>query len=329
MSSLMSDAVSSRHEVRSSTDPLQLKAPPPLGQHPAAVYLSQLRQKSQQTMRRNLDLIAHLLTQGRCDALTLDWSQLRYHHTAAVRAVLVEQFAPSTVNQMLCALRRVLKEAKKLKLMSPTDYTDAVDIESVRVSKELRGRALKKSEIAALMRVIKADLTPSGVRDAAMLAILLGSGLRRSEVVSLDLSDFDPGTGAIKVRGGKGGKDRTVYLPSSGIRAVSAWLRVRGVKAGPLLYPVSKGHRVMKRRLTDQAVLYILQKRALDAGVDSFSPHDCRRTFISDLLDAGADLVTVSQLAGHASPITTSKYDRRGEVAKRKAVELLQFPYDD
>jgi site-specific recombinase XerD len=324
----MSDAVSSRPKVQSSTDSLQLKTPPPLGQHPAAVYLSQLRQRSQKTMRRNLDLIAHLLTSGHCDALTLDWSLLRYHHTAAVRAVLVEQFAPSTVNQMLCALRRVLREAKKLKLMLPTDYTDAVDIESVRVAQELQGRALSSSEMAAIMQVIKADVTPAGVRDAALLAILLGSGLRRTEVVSLDLSDFDPSAGAIKVRGGKGGKDRTVYLPSSGMRAVSAWLRVRGVKAGPLLYPVSKGHRVMKRRLTDQAVLYILQKRALQSGIDSFSPHDCRRTFISNLLDAGADLVTVSQLAGHASPSTTSKYDRRGEEAKRRAVELLHIPYD-
>ncbi len=324
----MSDAIDAL-ATGSSTDYLQLKQPPPLAQHPAAVYLSQLRPKSHKTMRRNLDLIAHLLTQGRCDALTLDWSQLRYRHTAAVRAVLVEQFAPSTVNQMLCALRRVLKEAKKLKLMLPTDYTDAVDIENVRVSEQLRGRALNSKEVAALMRVFKADLTAAGVRDAALLAILLGSGLRRQEVVSLDLRDFDPNSGAIKVRSGKGGKDRTVYLPSSGIRAVSAWLRVRGVKAGPLLYPVSKGHRVMKRRLTDQAVLYILQKRALHAGVDSFSPHDCRRTFISNLLDAGADLVTVSQLAGHASPSTTSKYDRRGEEAKRKAVELLHIPYDD
>jgi site-specific recombinase XerD len=109
---------------------------------------------------------------------------------------------------------------------------------------------------------------------------------------------------------------------------VTDWLKVRGVKAGPLLYPISKGNRVMSRRLTDQAVLYILQKRAEEAEVDSFSPHDCRRTFISDLLEAGADLVTVSQLAGHASPLTTSKYDRRGEVAKQKAVELLQIPYE-
>lgn len=313
----------------SSTDCLQLLQPQSLTQHPAAVYLSQLRKRSQKTMRRSLDLIARLLTQGRSDALTLDWSQLRYHHTVAIRAVLVEQYAPSTVNQMLCALRRVLLSAKKLKLMSPTDYADAADIENVRASSQLRGRALTRAEIAALMRVVKADSTPAGVRDAALLAILLGSGLRRTEVVSLDLSDFDPSTGAIKVRGGKGGKDRTVYLPSSGIRAVSAWLGVRGVKAGPLLYPISKGHRVMKRRLTDQAVLYILQKRAQQALVDAFSPHDCRRTFISNLLDAGADLVTVSQLAGHANPTTTAKYDRRGEAAKRKAVELLHIPYDD
>lgn len=230
---------------------------------------------------------------------------------------------------MLCALRRVLQEAKKLKLMSPTDYIDAVEIESVKVSKQLRGRALNSTEIAALMRVIKSDLTPAGARDAAMLAILLGSGLRRMEVVSLDLSDFDSHTGAIKVRSGKGGKDRTVYLPSSGIPLVSNWIVVRGIDPGPLLRPISKGRRVMPRRLTDQAVLYVLQTRGLEAGVEPFSPHDCRRTFISNLLDAGADLVTVSQLAGHASPLTTSRYDRRGEVAKRRAVELLNLPFSD
>jgi integrase len=144
-------------------------------------------------------------------------------------------------------------------------------------------------------------------------------------VVGLHCQDFDPITGALRVRGGKGGKNRTVYLPTSAKKLVAQWLKVRGVRNGPLLYPVSRGKRIVRRRMTDQAVLYLLQKRATEAGVKSFSPHDCRRTFISDLLDAGVDLVTVSQLAGHSSPLTTARYDRRGEEAKRKAVELLPF----
>lgn len=202
----MSKADNALETTISPHDDLHLLQPQSLVQHPAAVYLSQLRPKSQQTMGRNLDMIASLLTQGQCDRLTLDWSKLRYHHTAAVRAVLVDKFAPSTVNQMLCALRRVLK----LKLMLPSDYTDAVDIENVRFTKELRGRVLKPAEIAVIIQVIKTDLTAAGRRDSALFVVLLGSGVRRQEVVSLDLSDFDPSSGAIKVRGGKGGKDRTV-----------------------------------------------------------------------------------------------------------------------
>jgi site-specific recombinase XerD len=278
-------------------------------------------------MRRHLDLIAASLTQSACDALTLDWAALRYSHTAALRELLRQRYAPSTVNQMLCALRRVLQEARKLKLISPEDLADALALKSVPVNAQLKGRLLDDWEVKALLDVCRCDPMPIGRRDAALLVLLLAGGLRRSEAVNLDLVHLDLSSGVLQINGAKGGKNRSIFLPSNSQPLVHDWLAVRGGERGPLLVAISKSQQLLWRRLSTQSVLYILQKRAQSAGLDGCSPHDCRRTYISNLLSAGVDLVTASRLAGHASPLTTAKYDRRGDEAKRRAVELLNFPF--
>ena len=76
-----------------------------------------------------------------------------------------------------------------------------------------------------------------------------------------------------------------------------------------------------------QAIYNMLFKRSRKQAFTASSPHDMRRTFISHLLDAGADISTVSKMAGHANIQTTARYDRRPEEAKRKAAELLHVPY--
>ncbi|NET71706.1 MAG: site-specific integrase [Sphaerospermopsis sp. SIO1G2] len=130
---------------------------------------------------------------------------------------------------------------------------------------------------------------------------------------------------SLKIRKGKGGKDRIVYLPDSAVKVIEDWLQVRGKETGALICHINKSGAVTLRQLTPQAVLFILQKRGKEAGVENFAAHDFRRTFISELLD-NTDIVTVQKLAGHASPELTSRYDRRGETVKQKAVQAISVP---
>lgn len=102
---------------------------------------------------------------------------------------------------------------------------------------------------------------------------------------------------------------------------------VRGAAPGPLFYGVVKGGALAPRRLAGQAMAVICASRALEAEVPPFTPHDLRRSFISGLFDAGASPAVVQRLAGHEDLATTTRYDRRGEEARRRAVELIDIPY--
>ncbi len=307
-------------------DLVLVRAVPP-DRQPARVYLARLGAGSRRTMRTALDTIAALLTGGRCTGDTLEWARLRYPHTAALRAVLMERYQPATANKHLAALRGVLREAWQLGQMTAEDYHRAVNVRVVKATTLPHGRALTRRELRALFRACQQDPRPSGARDAALLAVLYGAGLRRSEIVALDLTDYDLETGALTIRAAKGGKDRLAYTTTASRAALAAWLHVRGMEPGPLFWPIDQAGRMAPRRLNAQSIVELLERRARRARVQRFGPHDLRRTFISDLLDAGADITTVAALAGHANITTTARYDRRGEETKRRTAELLTVPF--
>ena len=152
-------------------------------------------------------------------------------------------------------------------------------------------------------------------------------GLRRDELASLDVADWVPDEVMLKVRHGKGNKQRQVYLSEGAIAALDDWLAVRGDRPGRLFLPVNRGRRIYGVKLNASAVRDIVVKRAAQAQVADLSPHDFRRTVAGDLLDNDVDIVTVQKLLVHASVQTTASYDRRGERAKKKAVGTLHVPY--
>jgi site-specific recombinase XerC len=299
----------------------------PYDRHPAAVYLAGLNSPhSRRTMRNALNKIASLVSGGQADALSLNWSALRYQHTAAIRARLSEEYKPATVNTMLSGLRGVLDAAWRLGYMTADDYHAAAAVKSVKNLTLPAGRELQNGEIWALLDACMRDPGPAGVRDAALVAILYGAGLRRAEIVGLDFGDYDLESGKLVVRG-KGRKERIAWLTGGTASAMADWLHLRADDDGPLFWHINKGGELVNRRLTTQAIYHILRKRANEAHIRDFSPHDLRRTFVSDLLDAGADIATVARMAGHANIQTTARYDRRPEEAKRKAAGLLHVPY--
>lgn len=298
--------------------------------NPALVYLARLGSGSRRTMRQALDAMAGLATDGQMDAESFPWEQLRYEHTQAIRAALIERLAVATTNKHLSALRGVLKEAWRLSLMNAEDYQRAADVATFKEHKLPAGRHVETGEITALAGVCRHDLSAAGARDGALLGVAFAGGLRVNELVGLNLDDVNTETGEVTVRGGKGRKDRTSYLEQGALAALHDWLRCRGLDEGPLFCPINKGGKLTLRSMSTQAVFERFQLRARQAGLGArFSPHDGRRTWVGNLLDLGADIATVQQLAGHSSVATTARYDRRGERTKRQAAGLLHFPWTE
>jgi integrase len=298
---------------------------------PVVVYLAGLAPTGRRAMQHRLAAAAALLTGGKPGrgqpkaSLALPWHSLTFAHVSALRAKLLEHYrSPATVNLTLAAVRGVARAAFNLGLMPAEEYTRLRNVGPVTGSTLPKGRALTRGEVEAMLDTCEA--TPAGRRDAALLALAYTTGCRRAELVALDLADFDQDSGELKVRG-KGNRERLVHVVNGTASALRDYLAVRGDAPGPLFLPSRKGGELVQRRMTAQAVYALLRTRADKAGVAPFGPHDLRRSCVTALLEAGADLGVVQKLAGHANVATTARYDRRDERAKRQAAGLLHVSY--
>jgi len=294
--------------------------------NPAAVYVAALAEGSRRTMIGALDLSARVLTRGVCDAATLPWWQVRKIHTNALRGWLISHRQPATTNKTLSAVRGTLRAAWDMELLSAEDYHRAASVKSVKFKQtdQAAGRAITHGEINALLRTCAGDTTAAGPRDAVVIGCLIFAGLRRAEVAALQLGDYHDGKFWVI---SKNNTRRDVPVAPGLDTALDDWLTLRGLWAGPLITQIRRGGHIQHLGITAAAVYNILNTRAEQAGIATLAPHDGRRTFAGELLDNGADIVTVQKLMGHSDPKTTASYDRRNDRARTKAVNTLHMPW--
>jgi integrase len=296
------------------------------GVSPARVYIMSLAPSSRRTQWSALRTVANLIDATYGDPDTFPWWCLTYGMTQAVRSELAARYAPATANRLISCVRSVLRESWRLGLMTAEEFHRAADIRNVGGSRLPAGRAVEEDEIGALLRVCEADQRVIGRRDAAVIATLTATGVRRAELASASLQDLSPDQGGLTVLG-KGNREREVFLNADARRYLGAWLDVRGHEPGPLFTAVNKAGKIRPvGHLAPSTVRDIVIRRGVEAGVTDFSAHSFRRQWAGRMLDI-TDQLTVERLGGwKPGSGVIGRYDRRPAERGRAAVERLRLP---
>lgn len=287
--------------------------------NPAVMYILSLNtEQSRARMTRILNRFARMF--GYKSLHEFPWNNLRSAHLTAIKAKLQQQGrAPATINLILCALRGVARQAWNEQILSDHDEKVIKSTPGVHGSRVGKGRSLTNAETAQLIQNCRMSVSASGTRDAAIIALGLGTGLRRNEIANLRLDGINEADQSILVLG-KGNKERRVFPPATAWSALMAWVAVRGQEGCPYIFTAI--HRSNKIRidhaLSTMAVWQIICKRGSQLGLHHFTPHDLRRTFATRMLDLGADLDTIREAMGHNSVQTTQRYVKNAEERVRR-----------
>jgi integrase len=296
---------------------------------PAFMYLRGLAPGSRHSQWSAIRTLGKILSDGEIEDGVFPWETLEPEDVTRLRETLIDRYAPTTGRRYLSTFRALIEYAYIRGLLTVDErdrLTHKRHLSPIRGSSPPVGRALDVLEVSRILESCYQDDTPAGARDAAMFSVLYCGGLRGREVINLDLGDIKLKTGEMRVHG-KGRKQRDIVLSASAIDAIRDWLKIRGRAAGPLFVPFTPaGELVFDRRISYQAVVASLGRRADLAGVASFTAHDLRRTFVSDLLRDGARLEIVSHACGHSDTNTTAKYSRRKDSESSAMTRARELP---
>ena len=291
--------------------------------------------RSRETARWALRKIARLLSgrdgskgvavisDDRDSWLHVPWVLIGARETALIQAALLSKCAPNTSKLVMHMLKGVIHQCWRLGFIDADRRLRAVSTSAIKGSRLHGGRSLSKSEVSELRAYIASLPSPYSVQVWCIFAVALAAGLRRNEMASLLVTSLEA-DGHLRVMG-KGSQERRQSLPPGAKLAIQHWMQERaklGVQCDSLFIQISSHGHVKDAGFSGWSIWRLIRSIGEQSGIQKFVPHDLRRTYASRMLDI-TDLSTVQKSMGHKSMVTTALYDKRGEVATDRAVELL------
>jgi integrase len=219
-----------------------------------------------------------------------------------------QEYSPSTINQRLAAIKKLAREATANGLLAPDVAAGIDQVSGAKLKGARAGNWLTRDQAQALLNLPNPE-TRKGQRDRAVLGLLVGCALRRSEAAHLKLEDIQQRDGRwviVDLRG-KHGHIRTVPVPGWVKLAVDEWAAAAGIAQGRLLRSMNRHGAVTGDSLSPQAILAIVSQYGQKLGL-KLQAHDARRTCAKLCRAAGGDLEQIQLLLGHASVQTTERY---------------------
>ena len=224
--------------------------------------------------------------------------------------LLAGGLSSASINLRLTPVRRLAREMAENGWLEPAVAAAIERVRGVERRGNRAGNWLTKEQANQLLNAPD-PRTLLGKRDRAVLALLVGCGLRRAEVVGLGYEDLQQRDARWVLPDllGKGGRTRTVTVPAGVKARIDLWTAAAGIREGRLFRPVTKGGKLRGEAIRDEKAIWrVVVRYAAETELGKLAPHDLRRTCAKLCRRAGGDLEQIQLLLGHASVQTTERY---------------------